>query len=84
MVGVESRHSRERKRYGRASGPGRVEMVLLYLSIPIMIIAVAIATVPLLGTMWRQERAHRAELAIGGGGTKANLHGRDEEFPVAA
>lgn len=40
-------------------------MVLLYISIPIMILAISIATVPLLWTMRREERAKR-ELALAG------------------
>jgi|GEM_PF-5855164 len=39
-------------------------MILLYLSIPVMVLAVAIATVPLLAAMRREEGARRARLLV--------------------
>ncbi|HLW44640.1 MAG TPA: hypothetical protein VKR78_00375, partial [Acidimicrobiales bacterium] len=58
------RHSRERQRCGQAMEPGRFQMVLLYLSIPIMVIALAVAMLPLLATMRRDERRRREALAL--------------------
>lgn len=44
---------------------GRCAMILLYLSIPLMLLGVAIATLPLLAAMRAETRADRTRLAWG-------------------
>lgn len=58
-------------------------MVLLYLSIPVMIVAVAIATLPLLATMRREERLRRAAPAFATGAAYRS-DDADEELRAAA
>jgi hypothetical protein len=56
-------------------------MVLLYLSIPIMVIALAVAMLPLLATMRRDERRRREALALAVDGAAFEI---DEGLAAAA
>jgi hypothetical protein len=58
-------------------------MVLVYISIPIMILAVAIATVPLMATMRREERNRRQSATFADVFAEADAS-RDEEVRAAA
>lgn len=64
-VSNDGTHEKGRGTAGSERSPPS-HMVLLYLSIPIMVVAVAIATLPLLATMRREERARREALGMAG------------------
>jgi hypothetical protein len=79
---MSTRHSRERQRYGRVNDQADVQMILLYLSIPIMVLAIAIATFPLVLSIRREELKRREALALPlGADTSADI---DEELRRAA
>jgi hypothetical protein len=62
---------------------GRRQMILFYATIPIMVLALATATLPLLATIWREERARREVPATAGAGDLLDALA-DEEVPAAA
>lgn len=55
-------------------------MVLLYLSIPIMIVAIGIATVPLLWAMRREERERRSLALADCGGLESQAVRHEERL----
>ncbi len=58
-------------------------MFLFYVSIPLMVLAVAVAVVPLLSAIRRQERQHRFEAGRARVATVEGLPARSE-LPAAA
>lgn len=55
-VGNDTDTTTEKGRYGWPSKAGRTHMTILLFTIPAMILAIAIATVPVLAAMRREER----------------------------
>jgi hypothetical protein len=71
--GPEARTSHPEGLVRRAAGPP-VRMILVYVSIPFMVLALAIAVVPLALSMWREARrgtyrARRRSIPPGAGAT---------------
>ncbi|HTX63600.1 MAG TPA: hypothetical protein VMD28_08150 [Acidimicrobiales bacterium] len=61
-----------------------MQMILLYISIPLMVIAIAIAMAPLLATMRREELARRQASAFAESATALEDRLEDARYRVAA